>query len=247
MYVRSGFWQFPLSDTISESKESSEVMDVFDIIGPVMIGPSSSHTAGACRLGRVANKLMDGRTPSRCDIILSGSFSRTGRGHGTDRAIVGGIMGFETDDTRIRDALDIAKAEGIEINFIHQDIPNAHPNTARITYYLPDGRSGFMQGASVGGGNIRIDIINGMEVKFSGDKETILVLHRDVPGVIANVTNLMHLMYSDINIGAFQLSRREKGGEALMTIEADSVPPEKITADIRQTPDVLNCLLIHKI
>ena len=222
-------------------------MDVFDMIGPVMIGPSSSHTAGACRLGRVANKLMDGRTPSRCDIILSGSFSRTGRGHGTDRAIVGGIMGFETDDIRIRDALDIAKKAGIEINFIHQDIPNTHPNTARITYYLPDGSSGFMQGASVGGGNIRIDIINGMEVKFSGDKETILVLHRDVPGVIANVTNLMHRMYSDINLGAFQLSRREKGGEALMTIEADSVPPEKITADIRQTPDVLNCLLIHKI
>ncbi len=222
-------------------------MDVFDIIGPIMIGPSSSHTAGACRLGRVANKLMDGEKPLRCEIQLSGSFARTGKGHGTDRAIVGGIMGFETDDMRIRDALDIAREEGIEICFRDEDIPNAHPNTASIRYHLADGRSGFVQGASVGGGNIRIDNIHGMEVKFSGDKETILVLHRDVPGVIANVTNLMHLIYSDINIGAFQLSRREKGGDALMTIEADSVPPDRITEDIRHIPDVLNCLLIHKI
>ena len=107
-------------------------MNVFDIIGPVMIGPSSSHTAGAVRLGRVANKLMDGRTPAKLDIILSGSFAQTYRGHGTDRALLAGIMGYHSYSEEIRDALSIATDRGIDYTFIKKDLPGAHPNTARI-------------------------------------------------------------------------------------------------------------------
>ena len=139
-------------------------MNVFDIIGPVMIGPSSSHTAGAVRLGRVANKLMDGKTPSRVEITLSGSFARTYRGHGTDRALLAGIMGWHSYSEEIRDALEIASERGIRYEFIKKDIPGAHPNTARIFFELPDGTSGSVQGASVGGGNIRVDLVNGMKV-----------------------------------------------------------------------------------
>ena len=114
-------------------------MNVFDIIGPIMIGPSSSHTAGAVRLGRVANKLMDGQTPARLDITLSGSFARTGRGHGTDRALLAGIMGYHSYSEEIRDALAIASGRGIDYRFIRRDIPDTHPNTARVEYVLPNG------------------------------------------------------------------------------------------------------------
>ena len=136
-------------------------MNVFDIIGPIMIGPSSSHTAGAVRLGRVANKLMDGQTPARLDITLSGSFARTGRGHGTDRALLAGIMGYHSYSEEIRDALAIASGRGIDYRFIRRDIPDTHPNTARVEYVLPNGERGSVQGASIGGGNIRVDLVAG--------------------------------------------------------------------------------------
>ena len=223
------------------------IVNVFDIIGPVMIGPSSSHTAGAVRLGNVAYKLMDAEIPEDVEITLSGSFARTGQGHGTDRALMGGIMGFPPDDARIRDALQLATERGIHYRFRMEDIPGAHPNTARISYKLTDGREGTVEGASIGGGNIRIDNINGMSVDFTGERDTILVLHRDRPGVIANVTNLMREKYPDINICSFQLSRMERGGEALMTIETDTVPAESLTVEIRKLPDVLNALLVHRV
>ncbi len=126
-------------------------MNVFDIIGPVMIVPSSSHTAGAVRLGRVANKLIDGRALAKVEITLSGSFARTFKGHGTDRALLTGIMGYHSYSREIRDALEIAKERGIAFSFLREDIRDAHPNTARIRYFLKNGEEGVMQGASVGG------------------------------------------------------------------------------------------------
>ena len=222
-------------------------MNVFDIIGPVMIGPSSSHTAGAVRLGGVVNKLIDGRTLKKVEITLSGSFAQTYKGHGTDRALLAGIMGFTSDSPEIRDALDIARERGIEYSFIKQNIPMAHPNTASIRYFLEDGTEGEMQGASIGGGNILVNRIDGMTVEFNGETSTILVMHEDKPGVIAGVTNLMHWEHEALNISNFHLSRQEKGGEAIMTIEIDGVPPEGLIDDIRGIEHVKNAILIKRI
>ncbi|MBO4913687.1 MAG: L-serine ammonia-lyase, iron-sulfur-dependent subunit beta [Oscillospiraceae bacterium] len=222
-------------------------MNIFDIIGPVMIGPSSSHTAGAVRLGRVANKMMDGRRPERVDITLSGSFARTYKGHGTDRALLAGILGFHSWDAEIRDALDIAKQRGLNYSFECRDIPGAHPNTALIRCVMPDGEVTEVTGASVGGGNIRVDEVNGMRVDFNGDYSTILVLHLDRPGVIADVTQLMRNQYPDANIANFRLSRRERGGMSVMTIEIDGVATESMAADLRNVDNVVNALLIKRL
>lgn len=222
-------------------------MNVFDIIGPVMIGPSSSHTAGAVRLGRVVNKLIDRRTLKRVEITLSGSFAHTYKGHGTDRALLAGIMGYHSYSPEIRDALVIAKDRGIDYTFIKEDIKGAHPNTARIRYFLDDGGEGMMQGASVGGGNILVNQIDGMKVDFNGENNTILVTHQDKPGVIAAVTQLMHWEYADLNISNFHLSRQSKGGDAIMTIEIDGQPPENLIPAIRKIQFVSNAILIRRI
>ncbi len=222
-------------------------MNVFDIIGPVMIGPSSSHTAGAVRIGRVVNKLMDNETPAAIEIILSGSFAQTYRGHGTDRALLAGIMGYHSYSEEIRDALKIASERGIRYEFIKKDLPGAHPNTARITYTLADGSAGSVQAASVGGGNIRVDLINDMHVDFSGESNTLLVMHQDRPGVIAAVTNLMREEYAELNICNFHLSREHRGGDAIMTIESDNLPPAQLIQDIRKLEHVTNALLIRRL
>ena len=222
-------------------------MNVFDIIGPVMIGPSSSHTAGAVRLGRVVNKIMDGRKPEQVTITLSGSFARTYKGHGTDRALIAGILGYHSWDAEIRDALEIANERGLNYEFICRDLPGAHPNTAAIRFLLPGGETGEVVGASVGGGNIRVDEVNGMRVDFNGDYSTILVIHLDRPGVIADVTQLMRTQYPDANIANFRLSRRERGGEAIMTIEIDGVATEGMAADLRTVDNVINALLIKRL
>ena len=222
-------------------------MNVFDIIGPVMIGPSSSHTAGAVRLGRVANKLTDNKPLKQVEITLSGSFAQTYKGHGTDRALLAGIMGYHSYSSEIRDALEIATKRGIEYTFVKEDIKGAHPNTARIHFILEDGEEGTVQGASVGGGNILVSQVNGMDVEFTGENNTILVMHQDKPGVIAAVTQLMHWEYADLNISSFHLSRQSKGGEAIMTIEIDGQPPENLMEAIRKIQHVSNAILIRRI
>ena len=222
-------------------------MNIFDIIGPVMIGPSSSHTAGAVRLGRVANKLTDSKPLKQVEITLSGSFAQTYKGHGTDRALLAGIMGYHSYSAEIRDALEIAKERGIDFSFRKEDIKGAHPNTARIRFATEDGEEGVVQGASVGGGNILVSQVNGMNVAFTGESDTILVMHRDKPGVVAAVTQLMHFEYADLNIASFHLSRETRGGDAIMTIEIDGHPPEGLIGAIRQIDHVSNAILIRRI
>ena len=222
-------------------------MNVFDIIGPVMIGPSSSHTAGAVRLGRVANKLMDNHPLKRVEITLSGSFAQTYKGHGTDRALLAGIMGYHSYSPEIRDALDIAAERGIDYVFLKEDIKGAHPNTARIHFILQNGEEGTMQGASIGGGNILVHQINGMNVEFTGENNTILVMHQDQPGVIAAVTQLMHFEYAELNIASFRLTREARGGSAIMTIEIDGHPPEGLTDAIRKISLVTNAILVRRV
>ncbi len=219
-------------------------MNVFDIIGPVMIGPSSSHTAGAVRLGRVAWKIL-GERAVRARIQLCGSFAQTYRGHGTDKALLAGIMGWHTYDERIRHSLEFAREEGLEFSFVLDEISGAHPNTARIALIGENGGTAVVQGASVGGGNILVNQINGLEVSFTGQYNTLLVLHYDKPGTIAAVTNFM--AYSEVNIGNFRLSRPKKGGEALMTIEVDGDVSDALINSLRILPNVINVVLIRAI
>jgi L-serine dehydratase len=222
-------------------------MNVFDIIGPIMIGPSSSHTAGAVRLGRVVNKVLNQEEPREISIELSGSFATTYKGHGTDKALLAGILGYHSYSEEIRDIFTIADKKGISYRFIPTQIPHTHPNTARIHVTGVKGTPVVVQGASIGGGNIRVDSINGMAVNFNGEHNTILVPHYDRPGCIAEVTNIMWQKYKKVNIGNFKLSRPVKGGVAMMTIEIDGLPPEGMIEDIRTVKNVINVFLIRAI
>ena len=219
-------------------------MNVFDIIGPVMIGPSSSHTAGAVRLGRVAWKIL-GERAVRAEIKLSGSFAQTYQGHGTDKALVAGIMGMHSDDERIRNSLQLAQDSGLAVTFQEIQLPGAHPNTARIALTGQNGGQAVVQGASVGGGTILVTEINGLSVSLTGQYNTILVLHQDKPGAIAAVTQFM--AESGVNIGNFRLSRPQKGGEALMTIEVDGDVADTLMANLRALDPVKQVVLIRAI
>ena len=218
-------------------------MNVFDIIGPVMIGPSSSHTAGAARLGYVARKIL-GEPPVRAEIRLSGSFAQTFRGHGTDKALIAGILGFLPDDIRVRDSLELAGRMGLDYTLRCEDIPGAHPNTTRITLE-GETEKVTVQGASVGGGNILVDEINGMAVHVTGQSNTLVVLHHDKPGTIAAVTNFV--AYSGVNIGNFRLSRPQKGGQAVMTIEVDGEIPDLLVENLKILPNIIHVVLIRAV
>lgn len=219
-------------------------MNVFDMIGPIMIGPSSSHTAGAVRLGRVAWKVLD-EEPVQADIRLAGSFAETYRGHGTDKALLAGCMGMHSYDEDIRRALEIADGKGIQYRFSTVHLPDAHPNTAIICLTGKSGRTATVEGASIGGGNILVDRVDGLNVAFTGQNDTYLIRHQDRPGVIAAVTNFM--MYSEVNISNFRLSRKKKGGEALMMIEVDGAAPKELLKQLEILPHVTGAILIRAI
>ena len=202
---------------------------IFDIIGPRMIGPSSSHTAGAARIGLIANRLVRGDI-KRAQVTLYESFATTGRGHGTDLALAGGLLGFPPDDERLRDSLSYAEHAGVEISFVFSDQPAPHPNTARIVLEKRDGETLEVLGASVGGGNIEILEIDGMEVSFSCNYPTLLVFHRDVPGSIQRVSGI--LAESGINIAFMRVFRTARNADACMVIEMDGKPPRGLVAHI---------------
>ena len=219
-------------------------MDVFDIIGPIMIGPSSSHTAGAVRIGKYASNIL-GETPVKADIYFSGSFAKTYKGHGTDKAIVAGILGMETDDIRIRNSMEIAEEKGLEFHFHETEIENSHPNTALVVLKGERGKTLSVQGASVGGGNILLTKINETEVSISGKSTTIIVHHRDKPGMISDVTNI--LARRGVNIGKFELRRSEKGGIAVMIIEVDGNVDESTNVAIEGFPNVTSSVVLKAI
>ncbi len=211
------------------------MVSLLDIIGPVMVGPSSSHTAGACRLGLLARGLVGG-TPERALIELHGSFARTGEGHGTDKAIVGGLMGFRPDDARIRDALDIAEREGLGYTFEKTKLGEegeTHPNTVRVTLERGD-RHSVMIGASLGAGRILVNEIDGYPVEVHGNYHTIVLVAEDIKGSIARIAGI--LADDDVNIANLRLTRKERGGDAFMVIEVDHAPEEHVRDDIRTLP-----------
>ena len=219
-------------------------MDVFDIIGPVMIGPSSSHTAGAARIGRYALNIL-GTEPVRADIYFSGSFAKRYKGHGTDKAIVAGILGMDTDDPGIKYSFDTAEHRGLEFYFHTCEIENSHPNTAFVVLTSETGRKVEVQGASIGGGNIIITKINGTPVEITGKFTTMIVLHKNIPGMISDVTSV--LAKYGINIGRFDLRRNPRGGRGVMIIELDSDLPEHINDEIKAMDNVIDSTLLKAI
>jgi len=210
-------------------------VSLLDIIGPVMVGPSSSHTAGACRLGLLARNLVGG-TPERARIELHGSFARTGEGHGTDKAIVGGLLGFRPDDDRIRTALDIAERDGLAFTFEKVtlgDDGQVHPNSTRITVQR-GAREHVMLGASLGAGRVMVSEVDGYPVELHGNHHAIVLVAEDVKGSVARIAGI--LADDGINIATLRLTRKHKGGDAFMVIEVDEAPGEPVREHIRALP-----------
>ena len=199
-------------------------MNIFDIIGPVMVGPSSSHTAGAVKIGYIARKLR-GEEIAEAEILLYGSFLATGKGHGTNMALVAGLMGMKPDDNRIPDSLNIAKERGMQVTFGVSDLKEAHPNTAQLRLTGVTGRKLEVVGESIGGSRINIAKIDGIDTNFSGDYPTLVVHNIDQPGHVSEVTSM--LAHKSVNIAAMQLYRSNRGGEAVMVVECDQEVPQE--------------------
>ncbi|MEO1768725.1 MULTISPECIES: L-serine ammonia-lyase, iron-sulfur-dependent subunit beta [Enterococcus] len=197
--------------------EQLKYSSIFDIIGPIMIGPSSSHTAGAARIGKVVRKIF-GERPDTVDIYLYESFAKTYRGHGTDIALVGGLLGMEPEDPRLSDSLKIAHEEGMEILFVPKQEKAEHPNMVQLkltrgTHVLT------VTGISIGGGNIQISEVNGFKLSLSLGMPTFVIVHQDVPGMIAHISQLF--FDAEVNIGTMSVSREAVGEKAITVIETD--------------------------
>ena len=200
---------------------------LFEVVGPVMVGPSSSHTAGAVRLGALAREIAGGDVRS-ARITLHGSFASTGRGHGTDRAIVAGLLGFAPDDVRIRDALLLAEQAGLAMSYTEADLGDVHPNTARIELETAAGVDTLVQGSSLGAGEVEVTLIDDFPVHLTGELPAIGVVHHDQPGVVAAVS--ARLAADNINIASMQVFRERRAARALMIIETD----EPVRDDVAQ-------------
>lgn len=219
-------------------------MDVFDIIGPIMVGPSSSHTAGACRIGKYARGILS-EEPMNAVIKLSGSFKKTYKGHGTDKAIIAGLLGFNEDDERIRESIEIAKKEGRNFTILEEDIENAHANTAEIIMIKANGEKVVIQGSSIGGGNILITKINDAKVNINGLFDVLVVGHVDIPGMVYKITKVLYQW--KININGFSLHREEKSGNAVAIIEVDDKIDDKLCDEMREVENVKYVTLLRSL
>ncbi len=201
-------------------------ISVFDVIGPNMIGPSSSHTAGALRIARVMHKLAP-QDIAEVTFVLYGSFAKTYKGHGTDKALVAGLLGMSQEDERIKEAFEEAKRQGLKYKFEMSDSTNIkHPNTVEIIVTDSQGNQLSITGSSIGGGSISIDQVNGMDVFFTGEYYTLFITHEDKPGLVAHITNCLSVYR--INIAYMKLYREHKGKMAYTIIEADEAINEEI-------------------
>lgn len=207
---------------------------VFDVLGPVMIGPSSSHTAGAARLGKVARGIV-GEDFKRVEFYLHGSFAETYRGHGTDRALVAGILGMDTHDERLRDALRIAADKGIDVKFIQSDLGDEHPNTVRMVFYMDNGSVSEITGSSIGGGNIVINDIDGEQVEFTGAHPTVIIRQKDIVGLVSKLSTIM--VENSIGIATMKMGRN--GDDAFVILETDSEIPAKVVETIENLPNIM--------
>jgi len=210
-------------------------LSVFEIIGPVMIGPSSSHTAGACRIGWAARQIL-GRTPQRAEVSLHGSFAATGEGHGTKDALTAGLLGFAPDDERLPRAIEQASDAGLQIVFREADLgPEAHPNSVSLSLQSGERRES-VAAASTGGGAVLITGIDGHDVDLTGRLDTLLLWHADTPGFLARITALLACV--EINVATIRTSRTERGEAALTAVEIDCRFPPPLLALLAHVPSV---------
>lgn len=218
-------------------------MDLFDILGPTMVGPSSSHTAGAVRIGNMARTLL-GEAPVHAELYLHGSFAQTGAGHGTDRALIAGLLGMRPDDLRIPDSFAEAARAGLDFEFRTVNLGNVHPNTVVIRAFGASGRQLRLQAASTGGGRILVTELNGISVSFTGDLNTLVVQNKDDRGQIADVTGA--LSDAGVNIAFMSLCRDRRGGRAIMVIEVDQSIPAAVVAHLRTLEGILGVIYYEK-
>ena len=217
-------------------------MGVFDILGPIMIGPSSSHTAGAAKLAKTARLIYD-KPFKKVRFGLGGSFASTYRGHFTDYALVAGALGMSEDDERLGQSFEIAEKEGVEFVFYPTEIPSVYENTARITFVAENGDEFFVEGASLGGGRILITNINGLVCELNATMPTVIVQQQDVKGVVSDVSTI--LAFNNINIGVMKVSRTSRGDKAFCVIECDDIIPENVIEELRQVNNVLSVVVVN--
>ena len=219
------------------------MIDIFDIMGPIMVGPSSSHTAGAVRIGRMARTLL-GEEPVKAALHLHGSFAETGVGHGTDRALIAGLLGMAPDNLDIPNSFAIAEERGLDFNFDEIDLRDVHPNSVLMEVEGDKGTKLSIQACSVGGGRIVVEKIDGVQMHFTGDYNTLIVRNRDDRGQVADVT---HALYrSGVNVANMSLKRDVKGGSALMVIEIDEPIQEAVLKYLDELPGILSVTYYKK-
>ena len=219
------------------------MINIFDMMGPVMVGPSSSHTAGAARIGNMGRTLL-GEEVARADIGLYGSFAETGFGHGTDRALLAGLLGMKPDDLRIPNAYEEANRAGMAYSFRTVELRDAHPNTALLELTGKSGKKLTLQAASIGGGAIVVNKIDGIDVNFTGDFNTLIVRNQDESGSVAAITSILSQVHS--NVANMSVCRHKRGGDALMVIETDQHIKPRQVEFLSELPGILSVTYYDK-
>ena len=222
---------------------ANNYIGLFDVIGPVMVGPSSSHTSGAATIAWMARQIFSGK-PEKVEFTLYGSFAETYKGHGTDRALVGGMLGYRSNDVRIRNAYAYARKEWLRVEFTaDKETQVSHPNTVDILITGEDGHQLLIRGESIGGGRVRIRKINDIEVDFNGEYSTMIIGHKDVTGTVAFITKC--LADAKVNVATLKLFREGKGKKAFTVVETDSSIPEELKEMILEYDTVTSVDLIE--
>ena len=224
-------------------KDKVSMINIFDMMGPVMVGPSSSHTAGAARIGNMGRTLL-GEEVARADIGLHGSFAETGFGHGTDRALLAGLLGMKPDDLRIPNAYEGANRAGMAYSFRTVELRDAHPNTALLELTGKSGKKLTLQAASIGGGAIVVNKIDGIDVNFTGDFNTLIVRNQDESGSVAAITSILSQVH--INVANMSVNRHRRGGDALMVIETDQHIKPRQVEFLSELPGILSVTYYDK-
>lgn len=215
---------------------------LLDVVGPIMIGPSSSHTAGAARLAKVA-LLIANRPFDSVEFGLGGSFASTYKGHFTDCALLAGVMGFSEDDERLADSFDLASKSNLKYEFYPMDIESEYENTARVTFKYEDGSSFFVEGASLGGGRILITNINGLVCEMNAVSPTIIIKQKDSAGVIGAVATA--LAQENINIGVMTVSRLARGHIGFCVLECDDFIDETVVEKLTEIKNVISVVAVN--
>ena len=219
------------------------MINIFDMMGPVMVGPSSSHTAGAARIGNMGRTLL-GEEVARADIGLHGSFAETVFGHGTDRALLAGILGMKPDDLRIPNAYEEANRAGMAYSFRTVELRDAHPNTALLELTGKSCKQLTLQASSIGGGAIVVNKIDGIDVNFTGDFNTLIVRNQDESGSVAAITSILSQVH--INVANMSVNRHRRGGDALMVIETDQHIKPRQVEFLSELPGILSVTYYDK-